>query len=370
MAANGDKKPADDQKKVVKPIDGDLKEKAKNLLLRHPELVNNAKSLFRNENGNTIVEESVIRGNKGPSEIVNQYDLTANDINDLVKEASNNIDETLFKYNPLVAREDALTKAVWSMGEGKFAAKVNASTYSLILEAMENASMSKKASDNSEGEEDGLTEKQLTHLKKMEEGKVTGLGEGLKRPEVDKILEERREKNDSVPSDSPVEEVEEDTKKDKPKDTKMDKKAMQEELQEIAKRTAALTALLAKEDSDDDSDEDAPNEGANTKVASTKDIVAALEVVAGDLEAENDSELFKIAYQIDSICDVLEGKEGATLLGDPDEAYMKKYFKGDVLKSDSDEGYMKHDMQGDDTDQIKGILKKKASEQPPYQVKS
>jgi len=363
-----------DSKKIIKPVDKEVLDKAKNLLMKHPEITNNAKSLFRNQNGTTIVEAFVVRGDKGPSDIQTQYDVSSKDLEDIAKEASKNIDETLLKYDLIVACEDALTKVIWSKGEGKFASKINANTFALLLEAMEKPSPKTTAKEASEEdapkEEEDITyevapgktlsvsEEQERHLKKMEEGKVTGLGEGLSRPDADKILELKKEEN----NDAPKEDKKPDgdgNKEDKQEDPMVDKKAMKEELLALTTKVAELKKAI--EEDTEEGTKEAP------KTASD-DIIAALEVVAGDLEAANDPELFKIAFQIDSICDVLEGREGATLQGDPDEEYMKKYFKGDVKKSDADEGYMKKDMQGDDTSVVRKLYKN-ASAQPPYQVK-
>ena len=51
------KKKKDDEK-------DDIKNKAKALILKHPEVINSARDLFNNENGKTIVEEKVPRGDQ------------------------------------------------------------------------------------------------------------------------------------------------------------------------------------------------------------------------------------------------------------------------------------------------------------------
>jgi hypothetical protein len=386
-------------KKAVKPVSKgvnkgikDIKDKAKNLLLKHPELINNAKNLFRNENGTTIVEEAVVRGDKGPSDIRTQYDVSAEDINKIAKEAKSNLDETLLKYDPVVAREDALNKTIWSKDEGKFAAKINASTFALILDAMGEGSTSKKASEDKAEEaapevnEEGRTDDQETHIDKVEKGiKQSKGGEGLSGAQVDKILKERAEKKENkteeinnAPKEEPKEEPKEDAGKDKQEDGMSDSKEANSEqiildVEKVDGGYLMENGIVIDQKQLDAFKTSKPDakvniKSASEKSASSEDIVSALEVVAGDLEAEKDPELFKIAYQIDGICDFLEGKEGATLKSDPDEAYMKKYFKGDVQQSDSDEGYMKKDMSGDDTKEVKKVVKK-ASDQLPYQIK-
>lgn len=115
------------------------KEKAVELLLKHPEILNNARHYFNHENGKTIIEECVPRGDlKQEDQIMprNQGDLKDEDLRDLAKYANSIIDDVISSYDSDVAKEDALTKAIWSLGNGKYQGRVNASTYSLILEEM------------------------------------------------------------------------------------------------------------------------------------------------------------------------------------------------------------------------------------------
>lgn len=118
-----------------KSSENKVKEQANRLLLNHPEALYNARGLFHNENGKTIIEEKVLRGDlTGETEVPgNQYDLREKDLEGIVKYARGLIDEVINGYDQRVACEDALTRAVAEMDEGRYANKVNASTYNLML---------------------------------------------------------------------------------------------------------------------------------------------------------------------------------------------------------------------------------------------
>jgi hypothetical protein len=102
-------------------------------------------------------------------------------------------------------------------------------------------------------------------------------------------------------------------------------------------------------------------------------IIASLDEIAGTLEAQKDFDLFKIAYEIDRVSDVLSGKkEAATLESDTDEKYMKEFFKAGMREGDSDEkAYMNAfntDMSTELNNKYPNGLGKDASAMP-YQVK-
>ena len=70
-------------------------------------------------------------------------------------------------------------------------------------------------------------------------------------------------------------------------------------------------------------------------------IVDELDKIAEELEQSGDYELFKVAYQLDQVSDVLQGKKTAAALeSEPDEKYMKDAFKSTIRQKDKDEGYM------------------------------
>lgn len=125
----------------VKPgkKDKELRDKAKALILKHPEVMHNARNLFHNENGKTIIEEKVPRGDEGIESSImprNQGDLRESDLKAIIKEAKGLIDDVLKGYDDRVAAEDALSRAIASMDGGKYAGKLNASTYNVLLDSM------------------------------------------------------------------------------------------------------------------------------------------------------------------------------------------------------------------------------------------
>lgn len=108
------------------------------------------------------------------------------------------------------------------------------------------------------------------------------------------------------------------------------------------------------------------------KEAATK-IAESLDSIAGLLEKQKDPELLKMAYEIDRVSDVIEGKkEASTLESDSDESYMKKFFQAGVIEADSDESYMKEfntDVSAELGDKTKkNQLGKDASNSLPYQI--
>jgi hypothetical protein len=116
----------------------DTKSKARLLIMNHPEVLYNAKNLFHNENGKTIIEESVPRGDAKSDSIMprNQGDLTDSDLRELAVYASSMVDDIIAQYDQKVAYEDALQRAIGSKDSGKYAGKISASTFTLILDQM------------------------------------------------------------------------------------------------------------------------------------------------------------------------------------------------------------------------------------------
>jgi hypothetical protein len=138
-------------KKSVKPAE---KKMVQNILLKHPEVINNARHLFRNENGRTIVEDRVPRGDpdrKTVGQPFCQGDLTDTDLRDLAKYATEIIDEGILRYDEKTAHEDALHRAIDQKDGGKYAGKVGAVTYNLLLGHVgkgKKSSTEKKASES------------------------------------------------------------------------------------------------------------------------------------------------------------------------------------------------------------------------------
>jgi hypothetical protein len=355
-----------------------LKDKATLMIMRHPELMNNARGLFRNENGKTIVEEMVPRGDLDTEEQImprNQGDLDDDDLRELALYASGMVDKDLLQYDSKVAFEDALQKAVWSKDDGRYQNRVNASTFQLILDNMK--SMKKKASEEEE---------------------------------QDRQAQEEQPEEQSSVSDKSSSDAEENPEENSPggvKEAKMDEALLKKEIAATRKRLAALQVLAGEEESEK---EEAQEEGtskeatetfecpkcgtkvlkktgycvkckakvkpkgskeASEKTAAQK-VAEQLDEIADLLESHDDPELMKLAYEIDEVSDSLDGKKTAAALeSDSDEPYMKKYFRHGALEKDADEPYMKEFDEDISTElrnkQQKGQLGKEAS--MPYKIR-
>jgi len=287
----------------------DTKAKARLLILNHPEVLYNAKNLFHNENGKTIIEESVPRGDAKSDSIMprNQGDLTDSDLRELAVYASSIVDDIIAQYDQKVAYEDALQRAIGSKDSGKYAGKISASTFTLILDQM---------------------------------GKKKQASEEISQPL---------------------------SNKESSKEDRMDQELIQNEIDETRAKLAALEVLAGKEppmckkcgkkhwfyvkcdakSKGAEPKDDEPKNGkdkkeekkeASSEKTSMESILASLDEIAGALETQNDFDLFKIAYQIDKVADVISGKkEAATLESDPDEKYMREFFKAGLREGDSDE---------------------------------
>jgi hypothetical protein len=389
------------------------KKDKRNLLLQHPEIKNNAKALFRCENGKTIVEEIVPRGDIKTKDLIyprNQGDLKNEDLRGLAVHASSLIDPLISKYDINLAREDALHMAIRTKDGGKYDGKVNASTFSTIMNFM--GSM-KKAADATEAanynpavvevevgtnkeriiekqssipesipeEVTQMTKQDLIKIKESLLAKVAAIdvlvgGEGMAKDAAEtkkcpkcgtKVLVKTgycvkcKEKTLGKKDDDDKEDKKED-KEDKKEDKKDEKEDKEDK----------------KEDKDDEKDDekDEKKEKDSAEVPEQiATITSALDKVAGELEGMNDPELFKIAYQLDQMSDILEGKkEARTLETEPSREYMSKFFKGGLREGDADEkGYMT-EFNTDLTTEVEGVKDKKdgnvkrASEKLPYKI--
>lgn len=128
-----------------------------------------------------------------------------------------------------------------------------------------------------------------------------------------------------------------------------------------------------KDEGKDKKKEDKKEDKKDKKKEAAANIVASLDDIAGLLEKQNDPELLKLAYEIDKVSDVIEGKkEASTLESDSDEPFMRKFFKAGDFESDSDEPYMKEfntDTSTELRDKFKrNQLGKDASVKLPYQI--
>ena len=138
-----------------------------------------------------------------------------------------------------------------------------------------------------------------------------------------------------------------------------------------------------KEDKDEGKDEDKKEDKEEDKDEDKKDkdsseisqITEALDKVAGELEQMNDPDLFKIAYQLDQMSDILEGKkEARTIETDPPRDYMSKFFKGGLHEGDGDEKSYMGTFNKDLSEEVIAVKDKKdgnvkkASEKLPYKI--
>lgn len=127
-----------------------------------------------------------------------------------------------------------------------------------------------------------------------------------------------------------------------------------------------------EEDKKEDKKDKKEDKKDNKKEAAEK-IAESLDEIAGLLEAQNDPELLKLAYEIDKVADAIEGKkEASTLESDSDESYMKQFFHAGARETDSDESYMK-EFNTDTSTELKDKFQKKqlgkdASVNLPYQI--
>jgi hypothetical protein len=388
----------------------DIKSKALNLLKKHPQITNNARGLFRNENGKTIVEEIVYRGDPKTCDIImprNQNDLTEEDLRSLSLHASSIINKNIEKYDPILAAEDALTMSIGSKDNGKYGGKIDASTFQLIIN---NMMSSKTASDNSTEVEAPKPKKNSEESEEAPE-ELTGIERGnanvsnkikeLKERETEtnakaKARAKARAEERALRKEKETEPSETEPSIDVPEEDTMDKEQLKKEKEALQRKLAAISELIGEDDKKEEVEasqgagdveedqatvEDKNNPAEPDKSASEEDdedsdtaknpITASLDLIAGELEKQNDPELFKMAYQLDQISDILEGKkEAATFESDPDEKFMKTFFKGGLVEGDSDEAYMKEFNTDVSTEvnKVKYMNKgKEASTKLPYQ---
>lgn len=155
----------------------------------------------------------------------------------------------------------------------------------------------------------------------------------------------------------------------------MDKEVIAKELEATRAKLAALEVLLedgkvSKKKATEEKKE------ATKKVVSEKEaakkVAEALDEIAGILEKEKNPLLMKLAYEIDMVSDVLEGKkEASTLESDIDEKFMKKFFQCGAFETDKDEPYMK-EFNTDTSSELQTKIKKnqlgKDASDLPYKV--
>jgi hypothetical protein len=131
-----------------------------------------------------------------------------------------------------------------------------------------------------------------------------------------------------------------------------------------------------KDDKKDDKKEDKKEDKKDDKKKKEKEaaiaVAASLDEIAGLLESQNDPELLKLAYELDKVSDVLEGrKEASTLESDSDEPFMIQFFHAGARETDSDEPYMK-EFNEDTSTELRNKFQKnqlgKDASSLPYQI--
>jgi hypothetical protein len=345
------------EKKTVKPSQNKM---VQNILLKHPDVLNNARHLFRNENGRTIVEDRVPRGDpdrKGVGQPFCQADLTDPDLRNLAKYASDIVDEHLLKYDEKTAFEDALHRAINEMDGGKYAGKVNASTFGLILSNVGKgkAKQEKKASNYSdypehlsnEVKEDPMSRSE--EIKTLEQKLASLKNDETMQKVAEFLVNQTPEQREQLKAMIKAAADQNDPKRwQKTMDAigMKGKKAAEEKPAEgePGHEEAETPAEEAKEKKDNPAEEAAEEKAKKDKAPEEKDAAAVIEElgnIAGELEATGDYDLFKVAYQIDQVADVLEGKKSAaTLESDTDEKFMKDAFQSTIRQKESDEKFM------------------------------
>jgi hypothetical protein len=377
--AKDDKKKKEETKKDKAPKvspskdkgQNDVKNKARNMLLKHPQVTQNARGLFRNENGKTIVEEIVYRGDAKVNEAVmprNQGDLTDEDLRSLAVHASTLVDKDIAKYDTNLANEEALSMSIRSKDGGKYDGKINSCTFKLI---MDNMSSMKKAAE--ESTEKTPLERHKELFQKEEDPKEKKEEKPSALEHHKEIVDKTKERKEEIKSE-PKETPEEDT---------MDKEMLKKEKEALQKKLAALNELIGekKEDTEEVVEAKEENEAPmpeeetpaeDSEACGMQKLTASLDTIAGELEGQKDPELFKLAYQLDQISEILEGKrEAATFESDPDEKFMKTFFKGGLIEGEADEKSYMNEFNTDLSKEVNDVKDKKngkeASEKLPYQ---
>jgi len=373
--------------KVVKPAD----KKLGGILEQHPSVQNSARGLFHNQNGTTVIQERVPRGDLPQEDVImprNEFDLTSEDLEKIAAEAKKAMDPLLVKYDEDVAMEDALARVVWSTGDGKYQGRLSANTQTLVLDLMRKGKKDKKGEAEKKASEetdavveaasiDSLLDAIPTSFKDIEDGgdkkKKTETPEeaGMDKKALQKMAAELSEKLAAVNvllgegGEAQVEDKEAAASNDATKKFEVGR-AGAHEFEPYDKVTGADAAVEAYRRMVSGSDPVSSPEQIQIvevgpkrevrfdlmgkveikKEASVEDpVIASLDEIAGLVEKEahekDDFDLFRIAYQIDAVSDYLAGaKDASALQTDPDDKFIREAFKAGVKQRDSDEKFM------------------------------
>ncbi len=334
---------------------------AKGMLLNHPEVLNSARHLFRNQNGQTIVEDRVPRGDPKREDVgqpFNVYDLNETDLRELAKYATDIVDEGILRYDERTAYEDALHRAINEKDNGKYAGKVNSNTYAVILSNInKNPKLvsSKKAYDISDNSQSFNTVKEDTMSRADEiktlQAKLASLEKQDTMEKLAKLVaclntQEREQFKTMLKAAAEDKKKGKDQNDPKTWETTLDaigiknfKKAAEESKEEKKEEEKKVEEATGKKHNEDEKDHekketeeekkiegDKKDEKEEDKDASTS-VTQELDTIAGELQASGDFELFKLAFQLDSVSDVLEGKKTASVLQiEFDDKTLKEAF--------------------------------------------
>lgn len=374
--------------------------KEKELLNEHPEVTRNAQDYFNHENGETIIQDRVPRGDADPYSSpmpMNQGDLSNEDLRGLAVYAKDIMDPVLYRYDEKTAARDALTRAIHEKDGGKFSGRLNTSTYCTVLGYMEEdlpkTKMPKKVdfgqSDNEKysgdkKDSDWRVAKKANEYLESKNSADMGPESGspeqpeevtMSRSDEIKALEEKLASLRSEEENEGLARIAEKVATD-PKARDLFKQLMKkatDKKDEDEEKSGCGSKYSGKDQDDDDetkkrggmkySGEDSAEEedaDGDKNMESEAGIVSELDKIAGDLESKGDFELFKVAYQIDLVSDVLQGKKDAsTLQNDPDEKFMKQYFEAGKREGDTDENKYMNEFNTDNTKEVAGVAGKK-----------
>lgn len=369
----------------------------KELLNDHPEVTRNAQDYFNHENGETIIQDRVPRGDANPYSSpmpMNQGDLTNEDLRGLAVYAKDILDPVLHRYDEATAARDALTRTIHEKDGGKYSGRLNASTFDLVLGYMQEdlpKNKMPKDADMGQSENDKYYEgdngSDWRVAKKASEYLETEISAD-KGPEPGNPVQPEEVKMSRSDEIRALEEKLASLKVDEDKESLAriaEKVASDPRSRDLFKQLIKEAAYKKKEDKEscatknsgkdqDNGDEDdkknamkysgkdtAEEEDSDCEKSASDSIIEELDKIAGELEQKKDFDLFKVAYQIDIVSDVLQGKKSAsTLQSDPDEKFMKQYFEAGKREGDTDENKYMNEFNTDNTKEVANAAGKKS----------
>lgn len=335
----------------------------RSLLEEHPRTQRSAESYFNHENGKTIIEDRVPRGDPNPYTDFSPSTpdaVTDEDLRSLVAYASEIIDEGIYRYDPDTAYRNALDHAIHDKDGGKYAGLVNANTYGVLLKEIhqKKPGPSEKTSGQNSAKAFTKTKAESTGNKKTKESSSINNesreGSVMTKSEQIKELKEKLASLEAEDLNETMAKVAE-------------KVAVDPEARKTFKEMMAASCG-EKKSQKENKEEDVEIEVESCKKYASDEILEEMDKIASEMEESGDFNMFKMAFQLDKVADVLSGKkEAATLESDPDEKYMREYFKAGKREGDKDEPYMS-EFNTDVSHEVKKTRGKKASSNRPYSI--